>query len=64
MSAVTEAVPIVRWIHWCPHADSRAGAPIDENDPDLIHCRCFTGHAFFAAQDAMAVKLDAERVAR
>jgi hypothetical protein len=45
------------YAHWCPSVD----APIDEFDPAIIDCRCYTSREFFAAQDAMAVKLDLER---
>ena len=57
MSAVTEAVAVPVFQHWC----NRLDAPINEFDPAIVDCRCYTSYAFFAAQDAMAVRLDLER---
>jgi hypothetical protein len=59
LSLQPEQLPV--YAHWCPNASSRIGANIDEFHRDFIHCRCFTGNAFFAAQDAAAVRLDLER---
>jgi len=50
-----------RFQHWCSHADNREGAPINEFDPDIIYCRCYTSTDFFAAQDAVSIQLDLER---
>jgi len=63
MSAEVSPQPLLFpvYAHWCPNAWSRIGANIDESHRDFIHCRCFTGPAFFAAQDAIAVHLDAQR---
>lgn len=50
------------YAHDCPNADGRRGAQINEFHADILHCRCFVGRAFLLVQDAMAVRLDLERV--
>ena len=47
------------WRHECPFAGD---GEIDENCPAILDCRCFEGPAFLSAQDAMAVKLDLNRI--
>lgn len=46
-----------RYQHWCAQADHGEGAPINEFDTDIIYCRCYTSHDFFAAQDAVEINL-------
>lgn len=58
MSAAAEHCVTATWAHDCPYTRTR----IDEHDPQILECRCFEGPQFFAAQDQIAVNLDALRV--
>src|ERR1700752_2104612 len=49
------APPAIRWQHYCPEI----GAHTNEHHHSFLKCRCFEGDSFLAAQDAIAVKLDA-----